>query len=236
MALQTCAVSVTVNAPDGSPVTNAIIVAELSERVMQEGVLIPERVVKRTDSHGQATLDLWPNSLVDDPQTYYIVIISTPQGSVETFYITVPEATSANMRDLERINIPIADKDEAARLVASVARIEQQTKQDLADSKAALQEFKQYIADLNARIKEPDYWEGSIEAGKSMYPLAGATISEPKFYDVVINGIPQRPTIDYKIHINEADLTKSEIELIGNLPTGRNWWALIRSVVTRPTQ
>lgn len=234
MALKTCAVSVTVNAPDGTPVTNAIIVAELSERIMQEGVLVPERIVQRTDSNGQATLNLWPNAALDSPKTWYTVIISTPQGTVETFYISVPDVPTANMNTLERIQVPDGQEKEVARMLATLAQIQAETKGDAAKAVAALQQMDQKLADFSATIKEPDYWEGNFIANQARYPIAGATISEPKLYDVVANGIPQRPTIDYKIHIDESDANNSEIEFIGELPTGRNWWALTRTIITKP--
>lgn len=230
MVLKTCAVSVEALTPDGLPVTNAIVMAELSERVMQNGVVIPERLVTRTDANGVATLNLWPNGAQPDLKTWYRVIINTPQGNVEVFNISVPDAPAANMRSIELAEVPEEGAAALARMMASLAIIEADTKADAAKASQALQEVDQKLADFNAKVVPPDYWEGAIVDKTSMYPIAGAIIEEPKLYDVVINGIPQRPTIDYKIHVDKSDANNSKIELIGNLPTGRNWWALTRTV------
>lgn len=230
MALQTCAVSVQVLAPDGSPVTSAIVMAELSERVMQDGVIVPERIVKKTNAEGRATLDLWPNGAQPALKTWYRVIINTPQGKVEVFNISVPNAQAANMRSIELAEVPEGGAEALARMLASLANIEAETKGDATKAEQALQQVTQKIANFDARVMQPDYWEGTIADKITMYPLAGATIEEPKLYDVVIDGIPQRPTIDYKIHIDKSDASNSKIELIGSLPAARNWWALTRTI------
>lgn len=234
MALKTCAVSAIVHAPDGSPVTNAIVMAELSQRVMQDGVVVPERVVQRTDASGMATLNLWPNAAQDEPKTWYTVIISTPQGNVDTFYITVPDAATANLQALERIEIPDGQDERVARLVATLAQIQKETKGDAAAAESALQQINQKISDFDARVKAPEIWEDVFVSGKDVYPLAGATIKEAKFYDVVANGIPQRPGKDYQITIDEADPSQSTIKFIGTLPIGRNWWAVTRTIINQP--
>lgn len=230
MTIKTCAVSAKITAPDGSPVANAIIVAELSEKVMQDGVLIPDRVVTHTDVQGNATLNLWANATLTNPITFYMVIISTPQGTVETFYISVPDADSAKLSDLERLEVPDGEKDKAARLVATLADIESKTKAEAAQAESALQAIKKEVADFVVSIKQPESWGGTISSGQSMYPLSGATSDNDNMYDVVISGVPQKPTDDFKVHINQDDPTKSQIELIGSLPDGREWWA-----VTRPS-
>lgn len=232
MALKTCAVSATIHAPDGSPATNAIIMAELSQRVMQDGVVIPERIVQRTDANGQATLNLWPNAESPDLKTWYTIIISTPQGSVETFNITVPDAATANLRALERIEVPEGHDERVARLVATLAQIEKETKGDAAQAVAALQQMNQKIASFDARVKAPEIWEDTFVQNQYTYPLAGATVKEAKFYDVVANGIPQRPGKDYEINIDESDASNSTIKFIGDLPVGRNWWAVTRTIIT----
>lgn len=230
MTLKTCAVSVEVIAPDGSPVTSAIVMAELSERVMQNGVVIPERLVTRTDAKGMATLNLWPNGAQPDLKTWYRVIINTPQGNVEVFNISVPDATSANMRSIELAEVPEGGAEALARMMASLATIEAETKGEAAKAEQALQQVTQKIADFGTQMIPPDFWEGIVADKTFFYPLAGAVIEEPKLYDVVIDGIPQRPTKDYKIHIDKSNSDNSQIELIGKLPTGRNWWALTRTI------
>lgn len=232
MPLKTCAVSAIIYGPDGSPVTNAIVMAELSQRVMQDGVVVPERVVQRTDADGQVTLNLWPNAELSDLKTWYTIIISTPQGSVETFNITVPDTATANLRALEKIEVPEGYGEHVARLVATLAQIEKETKGDAAQAVAALQQINQKIANFDARVKAPDFWEDTFVQGQSEYNLTGATIAEAKLYDVVVNGIPQRPEKDYQIVIDKTDPSNSKIKFIGNLPTGRNWWALTRTIIT----
>lgn len=233
MALKTCAVSVTVNAPDGKAVSNAIVMAELSERVMQEGVLVPERIVTKTDASGMATLNLWPNAALAAPKTWYTIVISTPQGNVETFYISVPDAPTANMRSLERFEVPEGQEKQVARMLATLAQIEAETKGEAAKAQDALQQVTKKIADFDAKVKDPDLWEDTFVGGQARYPIAGATIPDSKLYYVVANGIPQRPEKDYKIHIDESDSSNSEIEFIGDLPVGRNWWALTRTIIAK---
>ncbi|QKN84464.1 hypothetical protein MARILYN_56 [Vibrio phage Marilyn] len=230
MAIKTCAVSAKITAPDGGPVANAIIVAELSSKVMQDGVMVPDRVVAHTDDQGSATLNLWSNASTTNPITFYMIIISTPQGTVETFYISVPDAPTANLDDLERLSVPDEEKDKVARLVAALADIESKTKADVAQAEAALQAVKKEVADFVVSIKQPESWGGTIANGQAMYPIPGATSTNNNMYDVVISGVPQKPDDDFAVHIDQADASNSKIELIGNLPVGREWWA-----VTRPS-
>lgn len=136
-ALTTCAVTITVLSPGGGAVGNAVVLAQLSERLVYHGIVIPDRVVGRTDATGVVVLNLFPNVLVASPVTHYNITIATPDKRVEHFTAVVPNKASTTLSEISGSAPPAGTGDDVARMLATLAEIEKKVRLDAASVASA---------------------------------------------------------------------------------------------------
>jgi len=77
---------------DGTPAADLAVAARLTRPDIDAGVVVPANVVRGTsDTAGEATLFLWPNSR-GTTSSQYAVVVSRGVKQVDSFTITVPES------------------------------------------------------------------------------------------------------------------------------------------------
>ncbi len=90
--ITTVAVTIQCNAPDGTPISGAIVSARLSGADIYDGYILPEEVSGTADENGLLVLDLWPNEL-GSTESYYKVAITNPDdGRVVKVDATIPNS------------------------------------------------------------------------------------------------------------------------------------------------
>lgn len=102
MSLTTYPLTVELYNQSGEPVSNAVVIAQLSRSDFSEneGAVVRERVEKTTNNSGIAVFNLWPNSLglFDTKYRIYAVDVNTGVRLIDC-KVAMPEK-AVNLRDL----------------------------------------------------------------------------------------------------------------------------------------
>jgi len=101
MTIPVCNVLVKLTEPSGNAIPRARVTAKITEPVAYGLVIVPLAEFETTDSNGECTLPLFPNSLGNVATTYTFEILI--QGSIRPIYyhgITVPHQASITLAEL----------------------------------------------------------------------------------------------------------------------------------------
>jgi len=90
----------TLNRPDDAPLVGALITARLSTYVVNGGVVLPTEVMGVTDSNGQATMSLHPNTGAAAGTTYAFEIKADESWPVFFRDVIVPDQASIAFEEL----------------------------------------------------------------------------------------------------------------------------------------
>lgn len=77
----------------------------------------------------------------------------------------------------------------------------------------------------------PQYWEINGDGVATDFAIAGADVSDPAFYDVYYNRVPQEPFDDFTIVLDDVDLdtyANSAIRFASPLANGQTGWVVLR--------
>lgn len=101
-AIPTCAVLARLYDQNGQAVVGASITAQLDRYEIHDGFVVPQRVEAITDIYGEATLNLWPNSLGSQSSSYKIKVQPTDTKGYSTIAI-VPDTPTAELSEIAQL-------------------------------------------------------------------------------------------------------------------------------------
>lgn len=148
----TCKITGTLTKPDGSPDTGASILAVLSQNVVYNSIVVPSRVLARSDTTGKFTFNLWPNALLTTPVTFYRVLIVSSSGEFLTYSIKVPNQVTAKIENLIDNTKSSNPNEDLAAILMTMAKIEDSVTKDADEVAKETAEIKGAIDPLKARI------------------------------------------------------------------------------------
>lgn len=238
MTLKTVNVHVELKAPDGAPISGALVTATLDQHEVSaaSGQILPTLVSRRTDENGWAILPLWPNTL-GTKNSKYTVEANVPSGALPPTEVTVPhedndsnELFDVYFRDLSLVpGAPLTQLETAQQnlVVAQSTISADRIATEAAKDKAEL--WAEEVEDTEVETGKFSAKHYSLKAEASKQ-AASQTQSEISTIQSEIDGVQDN------INNQQSDITQKQSDVVAKANTVNTQHTTVNDKADQVTQ